>query len=52
LRRVTDDLRRHLQTDVQVVQTGGERGEIRIAFYSADDLDRVLELVLGSKRSL
>jgi ParB family chromosome partitioning protein len=51
LRKINDDLRRKLQTDVQVVQTGTDKGEIRIAFYSNDDLDRVLELILGSTRS-
>ena len=49
-RRIEDDLRRHLQTDVRVVESEGERGTITIAFYSADDLERVLDLVLGPKR--
>lgn len=51
LKRVADDLRRKLQTDVQVSQTAADRGEIRIVFYGADDLDRVLELILGPGRS-
>ena len=29
--------------------TVAEKGEIRIAFYSSDDLQRVLELVLGAR---
>jgi ParB family chromosome partitioning protein len=49
-RRIEDDLRRHLQTDVKVAVAEGERGTITIAFYSADDLERVLDLVLGPKR--
>ena len=49
-RRMEDDLRRHLQTDVKVAVTEGERGTITIAFYSADDLERVLDLVLGPTR--
>ncbi len=49
-RRIEDDLRRHLQTDVRVVAGEGERGSITISFYSADDLERVLDLVLGPKR--
>ena len=46
-RRIEDQLRRYLQTDVRVTVTGGDQGEVRIAFYSTDDLQRVLELVLG-----
>ena len=49
-RRIEDDLRRHLQTDVRIVAGEGDRGAITISFYSADDLDRVLDLVLGPKR--
>ena len=49
-RRIEDDLRRHLQTDVRIAVTEGERGTIAISFYSADDLERVLDLVLGPKR--
>lgn len=49
-RRIEDDLRRHLQTDVRVAVSEGERGTITISFYSADDLERVLDLVLGPKR--
>ena len=49
-RRIEDDLRRHLQTDVRVAATDGERGTITISFYSADDLERVLDLVLGPTR--
>ena len=35
-------------TDVAV--RDGERGKIEISFYSADDLERVLDLILGAKR--
>src|SRR5688500_5564518 len=49
-RRIEDDLRRHLQTDVRISVGEGERGTIAISFYSADDLERVLDLVLGPKR--
>lgn len=48
VRRIEDQLRRLLQTDVTVALSGKERGEIRIAFYSADDLQRTLELLLGA----
>jgi ParB family chromosome partitioning protein len=49
-RRIEDDLRRHLQTDVRIVVGDGKRGVINISFYSPDDLERVLDLVLGPKR--
>ena len=46
-RRIEDQLRRHLQTDVTLNVGDKARGEIRICFYSNDDLSRVLELLLG-----
>jgi ParB family transcriptional regulator, chromosome partitioning protein len=48
-RTIEDRLRRHLQTDVRVHLGKGKatKGELRIHFYSNDDLDRVLELILG-----
>jgi ParB family chromosome partitioning protein len=48
VKRLEDQLRRYLQTDVSLQLNGPEKGEIRIAFYSSDDLQRVLELVLGT----
>lgn len=50
LKRLEDELRRRLQTDVHIRLSGPERGTIEVAFYSADDLERVLDLVLGSQR--
>jgi len=47
-RRIEDQLRRYLQTDVHLSVGAKQRGEIRIMFYSNDDLERVLELVLGT----
>jgi ParB family chromosome partitioning protein len=47
VRRVEEQLRRRLQTDVAVQATGKGRGVVRINFYSDDDLERVLEIVLG-----
>jgi len=47
-RRIEDQLRRYLQTDVHLAVGAKERGEIRIMFYSNDDLERVLELLLGA----
>jgi ParB family chromosome partitioning protein len=49
-KRLADELRRHLQTDVTISLSDKERGRIEIAFYSNDDLERVLELILGHKR--
>jgi ParB family transcriptional regulator, chromosome partitioning protein len=48
IRRITDRLRRHLQTDVQVIADENARGELRIRFYSADDLERLLALITGT----
>jgi len=47
VRRLTDRLRRRLQTDVTVDIDEKDRGELRIGFYSADDLNRLIELIIG-----
>jgi ParB family transcriptional regulator, chromosome partitioning protein len=52
IRRVTDRLRRRLQTDVTLDVDDKNRGELRIAFYSADDLDRLIELITGHNEDL
>ena len=44
VRRTEDHLRRHFATDVDIRLKGEAKGEIRIAFYSTDDFDRLLEL--------
>jgi ParB family chromosome partitioning protein len=49
--RIEEELRRRLQTDVRVHLTSAEKGEVRIAFYSAGDLERVLDIVLGAARN-
>jgi ParB family chromosome partitioning protein len=49
VRRMEEALRRHLQTDVTLVADTRGRGSLRIAFYSQDDLERVLDLVLGQE---
>ena len=36
---------------VHVQALGNERGIVRISYYSTDDLERVLDLVLGKARS-
>jgi ParB family chromosome partitioning protein len=51
-KRIEDLLRTRLQTDARVVVTGGGRGELRIPFYSADDLERLLDLTIGRNREL
>lgn len=45
IRRIEELLRRRLQTQVQISATGKDRGELRIAFTSNEDLERLLELV-------
>ena len=47
LRRLTDRLRRRLQTDVTVDIDDKDRGQLRLSFYSADDLNRLIELIIG-----
>jgi ParB family chromosome partitioning protein len=47
IRRLADRLRRRLQTDVSLDIDDKDRGELRIAFYSADDLNRLIELIAG-----
>jgi ParB family transcriptional regulator, chromosome partitioning protein len=50
LARIEDDLRRYLQTDVHIQLSGSSKGHVRVAFYSSDDLERVLDLVLRENR--
>lgn len=45
VRHVEDLLRKHLQTDVSLVQKKHNKGELRIQFYSTDDLNRLLEII-------
>ena len=46
VRRLTDRLRRFLQTDVSVQVDASGRGEVRLRFYSADDFNRLIDLIL------
>lgn len=48
VRRLTDRLRRFLQTDVAVHVDGAGRGEVIVRFYSADDFNRIFELITRS----
>ena len=51
VRRIEEQLRRRLQTDVSVKASGKGKGVLRISFYSEDDLERVMEIVLGKPLS-
>jgi ParB family transcriptional regulator, chromosome partitioning protein len=51
VRRIEDELRRYLQTDVQVKLSGASRGTLAVSFYSAEDLDRLLELIMREARA-
>lgn len=44
-RRLEELLRKKMQTTVSLHLTGKQQGEVRIAFYSNDDLERVLGLL-------
>ena len=48
VRRIEELLRKKLQTGVRIHLSERDRGELRISFFSNDDLERVLEL-LGVK---
>ncbi len=45
VRQLEEKLRRKLQTGVTISLTAKDKGEVRIAFFSNDDLERVLELL-------
>lgn len=42
---IEESFRKHLQTDVVIAMKSGEQGSITISFYSADDLERLAELI-------
>jgi ParB family chromosome partitioning protein len=48
--RIEDELRRRLQTDAKVHLKSKSAGELRIPFFSADDLERLLDIMLGASR--
>jgi ParB family chromosome partitioning protein len=50
VRSLEDSLRRYLQTDVRIQLSGEMRGRVEVSFYSNDDLDRILELILREHR--
>ena len=50
VRRLEDELRHHFQTDVQIVLRGDAQGAVQISFYSADDLDRLMDLIIPNRQ--
>lgn len=46
-RTIEDELRRYLQTDVHIKLTGPSKGTLTVAFYSTEDLERIIELITG-----
>ena len=51
VRQLEDELRHYLQTDVQIELSGDAKGVVRMAFYSPDDLDRLMDLIIHNRRS-
>ena len=51
VRQLEDELRHYLQTDVQIELRGDANGTVRIAFYSADDLERIMGLMMPGRRA-
>lgn len=49
VRQLEDELRHYLQTDVQIELRGDSKGAVRIAFYSPDDLDRIMGLMVPDR---
>jgi ParB-like partition proteins len=45
IKSLEQSLRKHFQTDVEITVKKGNRGAVNIAFYSPDDLERVLEIM-------
>jgi ParB family chromosome partitioning protein len=50
IKRIEDQLRRRLQTDVRVNLSGADKGTVAISFFNPDDLERLLDLILGVHR--
>jgi ParB family chromosome partitioning protein len=51
IRGIEEKLRKRLQTDVHVQALGNDRGVVRITFYTPDDLERLLDIIVGPTRS-
>lgn len=50
VRQIEDQLRAYLQTDVRLRVSDANRGVIEMTFYSNEDLDRLLDLLLREHR--
>jgi ParB family transcriptional regulator, chromosome partitioning protein len=50
-RHIEDKLRRYLQTDVKLELTTEKKGLVQIAFYSPEDLERLLDLIIRDRRT-
>lgn len=50
VRVLEEQLRRKFQTDARVATKGAGKGEVHLSFYSVDDLERLLDLLLGPSR--
>lgn len=50
VRHLEDQLRARFGTDLRIVQSSKDRGELRIPFYGIEDFERLLELLLGAER--
>lgn len=48
-RQIENELRKYLQTDVQLELTNDNKGFVKVAFYSADDLERLLDLIIPNR---
>ena len=49
-KQVEEQLRQYLQTDVHIDLAGEDKGSLRISFYSAEDLERLMDLIVGDAR--
>lgn len=45
VRSIEQSLRKHFQTDVEIKMKTSTKGSISVAFYSADDLQRIMDLL-------
>jgi hypothetical protein len=50
IRNIEDQLRKRLQTDVKLNMSGADKGALAISFYNAEDLERLLDIMLGVNR--
>ena len=51
VRQLEDELRHYLQTDVQIELRGDANGAVRISFYSPDDLERIMGMMIRNRAS-